>query len=174
MDSSVQQNTGHRLSPDAASSSSASVSPIHRHASTSTAATSTTATATAGPSAFTLSSLRLSREASPLTQAQPLKDSCDRNRNDEEINPRLVKMPSELVGKTVSPFLKEHIPGLYAPLGIGKGKQRLEIFDDSAIPSIRKRDPNSKFCYRHRPDSKCRRAADETKMGFIQSVSAVP
>lgn len=172
---SVQQNTGHRPSPDAASSSSASVSPIHRHASTSTAATSTTATATAGPSAFTPSSLRLSREASPLTpQAQPLKDSCDRNRNDEEINPRLVKMPSELVGKTVSPFLKEHIPGLYAPLGIGKGKQRLEIFDDSAIPSIRKRDPNSKFCYRHRPDSKCRRAADETKMGFIQSVSAVP
>lgn len=167
MDSSVQQNNGHRPSPDPASSSStSSVSPIHRHASRSTAATSTTATA--GPTAFSLSSVRSSREASPQP---PLKDSCDRNRNEEEINPRLVKMPSELVGKTVSPFLKEHIPGLYAPLGIGKGKQRLEITDTSALPTIRKRDPNSKFCYRHRPDSKCRRAADETKMGCIQRVS---
>jgi F-box/WD-40 domain protein MET30 len=38
---------------------------------------------------------------------------------------------------------------------------------------VRKKDPNSKFCYRHRPDSKCRRAADESKMGFIQSVSPI-
>lgn len=77
-------------------------------------------------------------------------------------------MPSELVGKTVSPFLKEHIPGLYAPFG--KAKQALPQ-TPSRNPTVRKKDPNSKYCYRHRPDSKCRRAADETKMGFIQSVS---
>ncbi|KAI5465379.1 WD domain-containing protein [Mariannaea sp. PMI_226] len=75
-------------------------------------------------------------------------------------------MPSELVGKTVSPFLKEHIPGLYAP--IGKGNHHTGPVSNSST-TIRKRDPNSKYCYRHRPDSKCRRAADESKMGFIQS-----
>ncbi|KAK7428574.1 E3 ubiquitin ligase complex SCF subunit scon-2 [Neonectria magnoliae] len=102
-------------------------------------------------------------------QQQPSKDNCDRTRSDEEINPRLVKMSSALVGKTVSPFLKEHIPGLYAP--IGKGRQLVGIPSNASNsgPTVRKRDPNSKFCYRHRPDSKCRRAADETKMGFIQS-----
>ncbi|KAJ4167255.1 E3 ubiquitin ligase complex SCF subunit scon-2 [Fusarium oxysporum] len=99
---------------------------------------------------------------------QPSKNNCDRHRSDQEINPRLVKMPSELVGKTVSPFLKEHIPGLYAPFGKAKTAMPLSPSPNNTT-AIRKRDPNSKFCYRHRPDSKCRRAADETKMGFIQT-----
>lgn len=90
-------------------------------------------------------------------------------------------MPSELVGKTVSPFLKEHIPGLYAPIGKGSHHnhdhhdhdhdRHHNHFVPSSVPTVRKKDPNSKYCYRHRPDSKCRRAADESKMGFIQSVS---
>uniref|UniRef100_A0A0D2XEN4 F-box domain-containing protein n=1 Tax=Fusarium oxysporum (strain Fo5176) TaxID=660025 RepID=A0A0D2XEN4_FUSOF len=100
---------------------------------------------------------------------QPSKNNCDRHRSDQEINPRLVKMPSELVGKTVSPFLKEHIPGLYAPFGKAKTAMPLSPSPNNTT-AIRKKDPNSKFCYRHRPDSKCRRAADETKMGFIQTV----
>lgn len=77
-------------------------------------------------------------------------------------------MASELMAKTVGPFLKEHIPGLYAPIGKGNNTEA-----DSTSPSIsaRIKDPNTKFCYRHSPDSKCRRAADESKMGFIQSVS---
>ena len=102
-------------------------------------------------------------------QQQPSKNNCDRHRSEQEINPRLVKMPSELVGKTVSPFLKEHIPGLYAPFG--KAKAAMPLSPPSTLTTIPKKDPNSKFCYRHRPDSKCRRAADESKMGFIQSVS---
>lgn len=103
---------------------------------------------------------------------QPSKNNCDRHRSDQEINPRLVKMPSELVGKTVSPFLKEHIPGLYAPFGKVKAAMPMSPnSNDTTV--IRKKDPNSKFCYRHRPDSKCRRAADESKMGFIQSVSPI-
>jgi len=102
------------------------------------------------------------------TTQQPLRDNCDRRRPQEVDNTRLKKMPSELVGKTVSPFLKEHIPGLYAP--VGKGNK-----DDASDPTaIRKKDPNTRYCYRHRPDSKCRRAADETKMGFIQSVRRGP
>ncbi|KAI1052527.1 hypothetical protein LB507_007680 [Fusarium sp. FIESC RH6] len=100
-------------------------------------------------------------------QQQPSKNNCDRHRSEQEINPRLVKMPSELVGKTVSPFLKEHIPGLYAPFG--KAKAAMPLSPPSTLTTIPKKDPNSKFCYRHRPDSKCRRAADESKMGFIQS-----
>jgi F-box/WD-40 domain protein MET30 len=82
-------------------------------------------------------------------------------------------MPSsELVGMAVSPFLKEHIPSIYAPIGKEKQDQsshRMAV----TTPVPRKPDPNSKFCYRHRPDSKCRRAADETKMAYIQSVSSL-
>ena len=77
-------------------------------------------------------------------------------------------MPSELVGKTVSPFLKEHIPGLYAPVGKDVAKDGYLGSSDGASKA---KDSNTRFCYRHQPDSKCRRAADETKMGFIQSVS---
>lgn len=80
-------------------------------------------------------------------------------------------MPSsELVSMAVSPFLKEHIPGIYAPIGKGKQNQSTRL-TATTTPAPRQTDPNSKFCYRHSPDSKCRRAADETKMGFIQSVS---
>ncbi|PFH63220.1 hypothetical protein XA68_16659 [Ophiocordyceps unilateralis] len=95
--------------------------------------------------------------------AQPSRDSCDRRRGQDEDKTRLVKMSSHLVGKAVSPFLKEHIPGIYAPIS----KAALE--DAAAdVPVDRAKDPNTRYCYRHRPDSKCRRAADETKMGFIQ------
>ncbi|KAL2213145.1 WD40 repeat-like protein [Sarocladium strictum] len=78
-------------------------------------------------------------------------------------------MPSsELVGMAVSPFLKQHIPSIYAPIGKEKQDQSSRKMTITT-PAPRKPDPNSKFCYRHRPDSKCRRAADETKMAYIQS-----
>lgn len=70
-------------------------------------------------------------------------------------------MSQELLDQTVSPFLREHIPGIYAPIG----KPSIP-----AMVNARTNDPNTKFCYRHRPDSKCRRAADESKMAMIQSV----
>ncbi|KAL1839400.1 hypothetical protein VTJ49DRAFT_1531 [Mycothermus thermophilus] len=66
-------------------------------------------------------------------------------------------MSSSLIGKTVTPFLKEHIPSLYAPVGKSNNEQ-----------FARQKNPNTKYCYRHRPDSKCRRAADEAKMVMIQ------
>ncbi|KAG6006717.1 hypothetical protein E4U54_000130 [Claviceps lovelessii] len=98
-------------------------------------------------------------------QQQPSRDNCDRRRPQEEDNTRLKKMASELMVKTVSPFLKEHIPGLYAPIG----KDNIRADSTSPATWVRTKDSNTKFCYRHRPDSKCRRAADESKMGFIQS-----
>lgn len=101
----------------------------------------------------------------------PSRDNCDRRRPAEEEHSRLKKMPSALVGKTVSPFLKEHIPGIYAPVGKDfKDQDESSASPQSTIP----RDGNTRFCYRHRPDSKCRRTADETKMGMIQRVSSQP
>lgn len=70
----------------------------------------------------------------------------------------VTNMSSSLIGKTVTPFLKEHIPSIYAPVG---KHQNEEI--------AREKEPNTRYCYRHRPDSKCRRAADEAKMVMIQS-----
>lgn len=65
-----------------------------------------------------------------------------------------------LSGKNVAPFLARHIPEQYAPLG-SQGGQPVEI--SSA---------NSKYCYRHRPDLKCRRQADEPTMDKLQRVSS--
>lgn len=98
-------------------------------------------------------------------KSHPSRDNCDRRRPAEEDHSRLKKMPSALVGKTVSPFLKEHIPGIYAPVG-------KDFQDESshATQSSAPREGNTRFCYRHRPDSKCRRTADEKKMGIIQRV----
>ncbi len=72
---------------------------------------------------------------------------------------RLITMSPSLIGKTVTPFLREHIPSLYAPIGKDENEE-----------ISKEKDPNTKYCYRHRPDSKCRRAADESKMEMIQSV----
>lgn len=88
--------------------------------------------------------------------------SCDRRRPHEEDASRLPNMSRQLVGQAVTPFLREHIPGLYAPIG-------KPDFSGNIVTSENTTTSNSKFCYRHRPDSKCRRAADETKMGAIQS-----
>jgi F-box and WD-40 domain protein MET30 len=61
--------------------------------------------------------------------------------------------------QTVAPFLAKHIPSQYAPLG--KAANTHQRYDPM-------RDPNSKFCYRHRPDMLCRRQADEPSMDKLQ------
>ncbi|CAK7271340.1 hypothetical protein SEPCBS119000_004550 [Sporothrix epigloea] len=68
-------------------------------------------------------------------------------------------MSTQLLGKTVTPFLKSHIPDLYSPVTKRGTIKEMEG---------RNKDPSSRYCYRHRPDSKCRRAADESKMVKIQ------
>jgi F-box/WD-40 domain protein MET30 len=55
--------------------------------------------------------------------------------------------------------LAKHIPTAYAPTGSKPV--------DSSL-----KDPSTKFCYRHRPDLKCRRTADEPSMDNLQRVSA--
>lgn len=103
-------------------------------------------------------------ESSSGLDIQELKElNCDRRRPEEDDHSRLDRMSAALVGKTVTPFLREHVPGLYAPVSKIDSVEK----DSSKTPSV---DTNSRFCYRHRPDSKCRRAADESKMAKIQSV----
>ena len=66
---------------------------------------------------------------------------------------------SKFAGQTVAPFLAKHIPDQYAPLG----GPRLSGKATGA-------NPNTKYCYRHRPDLKCRRQADEPSMDQLQHV----
>ncbi|PGH04342.1 hypothetical protein AJ79_07122 [Helicocarpus griseus UAMH5409] len=57
--------------------------------------------------------------------------------------------------KNIAPFLTRHIRDHYAPMN------RFE-------PQKIERNPNSRYCYRHRPDLKCRRQADELTMDQMQ------
>ncbi|KAL8920603.1 MAG: hypothetical protein Q9172_004430 [Xanthocarpia lactea] len=64
---------------------------------------------------------------------------------------------SRLADQTVAPFLAKHIPNEYAHLGRPSGTGRPATMN-----------PNTKYCYRHRPDMKCRRQADEPSMDQLQ------
>ena len=64
---------------------------------------------------------------------------------------------SKHAGQAVAPFLARHIPEQYAPMG-----------GVDAYGKTKRKDPNTKFCYRHRPDLKCRRQANEPSMDQMQ------
>jgi hypothetical protein len=85
----------------------------------------------------------------------PSKDNCDKKDGTEIA----ISSMSKLAGQTVAPFLAKHIPASYAPLG----KKPLSTMTSQ-------KNPNTKYCYRHRPDSKCRRTADEPTMEKLQVV----
>ncbi|KAI1277645.1 quinon protein alcohol dehydrogenase-like superfamily [Xylaria sp. FL0933] len=89
---------------------------------------------------------------------KPSRENCDRRRPGEDAS-RLPNISQQSMSQSVTPFLREHIPSLYAPIGKP---------DLPSMANLKNKDPNSKYCYRHRPDSKCRRAADESKMALIQ------
>lgn len=73
-----------------------------------------------------------------------------------------ISSTSKLAGQTVAPFLAKHIPDQYAPLG-GSGNSNGAAAQDS----------NTKYCYRHRPDLKCRRQANEPSMDQLQHVRLI-
>lgn len=93
------------------------------------------------------------------TNMKPSRENCDRRRPGEDDVSRLPNISQQSMSQSVTPFLREHIPSLYAPIGKP---------DLPSMANLKTKDPNSKYCYRHRPDSKCRRAADESKMALIQ------
>ena len=83
-----------------------------------------------------------------------VKDNCD-----DEKSKISISTTSKQAGQTIAPFLAKHIPGQYTPQG-------------ESHPSTggQKNDSNTKYCYRHRPDLKCRRQADEPSMEQLQKV----
>jgi hypothetical protein len=88
----------------------------------------------------------------------PTQDNCDGRHDD--VDPTIsISSTTRIAGQTVAPFLAKHIPEQYAPLGVQ------EETDDKS-----KKNPNTKYCYRHRPDSKCKRTADEPSMENLQRV----
>ncbi|KAG0641848.1 quinon protein alcohol dehydrogenase-like superfamily [Tuber brumale] len=66
---------------------------------------------------------------------------------------------TENVKKGVGPFLSKHIPEQYAPQGP-------RVQQDTQQDESEK--GNTRYCYRHRPDIKCRRRADEPTMEQLQ------
>ncbi|KAG0647754.1 Sulfur metabolite repression control B [Hyphodiscus hymeniophilus] len=88
----------------------------------------------------------------------PSHDNCDLQHDASDS--RIALSTSKMAGQTVAPFLAKHIPQQYAPLGAQP--------KSTATQDPNKKDPNTKYCYRHRPDSKCRRTADEPTMENLQ------
>jgi F-box and WD-40 domain protein MET30 len=85
-----------------------------------------------------------------------IKDNCD-GRKEDMTSTITISATARMAGQTVAPFLQKHIPEQYAPLGV-----------QQKAASYLQKDPNTKYCYRHRPDSKCRRTADEPSMDHLQ------
>ena len=77
----------------------------------------------------------------------------------EEEKSITISASSKQATQTVAPFLARHIPQQYAPMG------GLDHSDDST-----NKDVNTKYCYRHRPDLKCRRQVNEPSMDQLQHV----
>ncbi|KAK5170328.1 uncharacterized protein LTR77_004915 [Saxophila tyrrhenica] len=79
---------------------------------------------------------------------------------------------------TVMPFLAEHIPNSYNAVGSAPHawtpQQKNESEDQQMILDLQAERENTKFCYRHSPDMKCRRQANEPSMQDLQtSLSAL-
>lgn len=107
--------------------------------------------------------MELARAEQAEAGEPPSQDNC--NAQHDGSDPRIaLSSTSKSAGQTVAPFLAKHIPEQYAPLGL-QPKPRATLSTDP-----NKKDPNTKYCYRHRPDSKCRRTADEPTMENLQRV----
>ena len=94
------------------------------------------------------------RRESNSQKSSAVIDNCD----DEKSNISFSATPKQ-AGQTVAPFLAKHIPAQYLPAG--------QVEPSS---TDRRTDSNTKYCYRHRPDLKCRRQANEPSMEQLQNV----
>jgi len=91
----------------------------------------------------------------------------NRYRKDVEVADQNISIPasSRHAEKTVAPFLTEHIPTQYNPMGAA-----LRTSNQSPQePSDDAKNTSTKFCYRHRPDLKCRRQVNEPSMEQLQN-----
>ena len=71
--------------------------------------------------------------------------------------------------QTIMPFLTEHIPNMYNG-GATTGQKTVASASTGAPPAQPPPErANTRYCYRHRPDMKCRRQADEPSMDQLQN-----
>ncbi|WPG98906.1 Hypothetical protein R9X50_00170600 [Acrodontium crateriforme] len=89
----------------------------------------------------------------------------NRYRRDVETDDQNISIPasSKHVERMLAPFLTEHIPTQYHPTGFSSREQTVQQEKHHIEPS------STKFCYRHRPDLKCRRQANEPSMEQLQN-----
>ena len=71
---------------------------------------------------------------------------------------------SKQAEQTVAPFLAKHIPMQYNPVG-GPSRSAQPQNNQQTQPETN----SSKYCYKHRPDLKCRRQANEPSMDQLQN-----
>ena len=84
--------------------------------------------------------------------------------NHEHDDNKNISIPStsKHAEQAVAPFLAKHIPMQYNPLGHSQQPQFNSDLQTQA-------DSSTRFCYRHRPDLKCRRQANEPSMDQLQN-----
>ena len=83
---------------------------------------------------------------------QDSEDTWEMPQEDKDL--RMSETPS---AQTIAPFLTRHIPEQYNALANQVQGQPVNRTD-------------TKYCYRHHPDLKCRRQADEPTMDLLQNV----
>ncbi|KAK0302109.1 hypothetical protein LTR01_008964 [Friedmanniomyces endolithicus] len=88
----------------------------------------------------------------------------NRYRKDVDAEEHGISIPatSKHAEQTVAPFLTKHVPMRYNPQGGLPREPQPQQTNDPDQTSI-------KFCYRHRPDVKCRRQANEPSMDQFQT-----
>ena len=108
--------------------------------------------------------MELARAEQAEAGEPPSQDYCDVQHGLSDPRIALSSKGKLVADQTVAPFLAKHIPEQYAPLG-PQPKPTANLLNGP-----KNMDPNTKYCYRHRPDSKCRRTADESNMENLQRV----
>ena len=128
--------------------------PLSSSALSSTARSTTSPNSKASSTVSRMISIPVARD--PDDGEPPTQGNCDEVQDDED-SVGAISSTAAAAGQTIAPFLAKHIPQQYAPLG----------FPERALDQT---DPNTKYCYRHRPGLKCRRTADEPSMENLQRV----
>ena len=109
-----------------------------------------------------LSLLQESRQVKASDPLNGISSTGERNGDIDALDDTNISITStsKLASQAVAPFLSKHVPQQYAPQG-GRVNSTDAISEDSS----------TKYCYRHRPDLKCRRQANEPSMEQLQRVS---
>lgn len=100
----------------------------------------------------------IAKKALDQTEIVSSRGPLDVPRDQSNPNPSPPSSPAMAAGRTVAPFLARHVPGQYAPWGNQKQVSN----------------SNTRYCYRHHPDLKCKRQADEPSMDQLQHVRGCP